>query len=243
MPQVLTTKNIITCPHGGLGQSIPGDPIWSVDGGFVLVESDSGNISGCSSTLQCKTYVLKSMGLNATRIRGKKVILVTDFNQTNTGLPLVMSEVVPVKVKDNSSPVPLVDGQPPPPLSPAMADPVPPVVTCVPPLAPFSLSTPTAAPQTVTFTLTSAHPLKWILTLINEPGPAPGNVDLTTTTPPGVIITPLGGIWNTSPLDITMTLELAFLQTLLPGAHRFYMTGINQRGLSGTFVLLLTVAP
>lgn len=237
MPEVLTTKAVIACLHGGTGATTPSEPIWSVKGGFVLVEGDTGDLTNCSSSLNCKSYVLKSMGLNATRIRGKKVILVTDFNQTITGLPLIIQEIH--EVTDRSSPVPLVDGQPPPPLSPAMGDEFPPVVTCPTPLAPFSLSSHTTAPQTVTFTLTSAHPLKRMLILVNEP--AGTKADLTTSTPPGVTIDLVGGSWDASPLAINLTLELTFLQTLLVGEHIFYMTAINQRGLSSTFALPLTV--
>ena len=242
MPEVLTTKTAISCLHGGTGTTTPSEPIWSVEGGFVLVENDVGHLAGCSSNLQCESYVLQSMGLNATKIKEKKVILVTDFNLTNTGLPLIMINAIH-DVVDNSSPVPLVDGQPPPPLSPAMADTLAPVVTCPTPLVPFSLASPSpaAAPQTVTFTLTSAHPMKWMLMLVNEPGAT--QLDLTNATPPGVTIDPLGGSWDVSPLQIEMTLELTFLNTLLVGEHRFYLTAINQRGLSHTFELLLTVTP
>jgi hypothetical protein len=237
VPEVLTTNAIITCPHGGLGKTIPNEPIWTVNGGFVLVENDAGDLIGCTSSLNCKSYVLKSMGLNATLIRGKKVILVTDFNQSITGLPLIMSELH--EVVDKSSPVPLVDGRPPPQLPPAMEDEIDPVIASSMPGLAFSLSAP--APQSVTFTLTSPHPMKWLLILVNEPEVS--KVDLTSTTPTGVTVSPLGGSWNSSPLAINMTLDPSFLQTLLVGEHFFYMTGVNQRGLSGTFVLLLSVTP
>ena len=244
MPQVLTTNAVITCPHGGIGTTIPSEPIWNVDGGLVLVENDAGTLT-CVSSVPCKGYVLRSMGLNATRIRGKKVILVTDFNRTETGLPLVMSEVHPVK--DNSSPPPLVDGQDAPPLPPPLADEVtPPVVTCSAPTALFHRLAPVAPPIT-TFTLTNDFPLQWILTLIKEP--APGEfIDLTTTTVPGIIVAPSGGAssggaWNASLANIAMTLELAFLNSLIDGVYSFYMTGVSQRGLSENFVFVLTVAP
>ena len=44
MPQVLTTNALILCPHMGLGTSIPSDPKWSVNGGFVLLENDVGTL-------------------------------------------------------------------------------------------------------------------------------------------------------------------------------------------------------
>ena len=60
------------------------------------------------------------MGLNASQIDGQKVILVTDFNQSFTGLPLTMAETH--TTIDNSTPAPIPAGQPAPPLSPALAD-------------------------------------------------------------------------------------------------------------------------
>ena len=240
MPKVLTTNAVISCPHGGKGTSTPSEPIWSVDGALVLVENDTGDLSGCGSNVKCKTYVLSSMGLNATRIRGKKVILVTDFNKTNTGLPLVMTELH--RVIDKSSPAPLVDGQAPPALPPPLADEVSPDVTCSLPSASFQISAP-AAPVITSFSLTTNFPLKWILTLIKEPAPS-ASIDLTTTTVAGVTITPPNaGAWNVSPLDIQLTLDLLFLQNLVAGDYRFYMTGISQRGLSDNAVFHLSVVP
>ncbi|HET6646450.1 MAG TPA: hypothetical protein VFH01_03925 [Pyrinomonadaceae bacterium] len=240
MPKVLTTNAVISCPHGGKGTSTPSEPIWSVDGGLVLVENDAGDLSGCGSNVKCKSYVLSSMGLNATRIRGKKVILVTDFNITNTGLPLVMTELH--RVIDNSSPAPLVNGQAPPPLPPPMADEDSPDVTCSLPSASFQISAP-AAPLITSFTLKTNFPLKWVLTLIKEP--TSQSIDLTTTTVAGVTIAPPpnGGAWNVSQLDIQLTLDLSFLNGLVAGDYRFYMTGISQRGLSGNAVFHLSVVP
>ena len=45
MPQVLTTNAVIVCPHGGLGTSLPTDPKWSVNGGIVLLEGDTGTLA------------------------------------------------------------------------------------------------------------------------------------------------------------------------------------------------------
>jgi hypothetical protein len=92
MPQVLTTNALILCPHMGPGTSIPSDPKWSVNGGFVLLENDVGTLACPYLPCPCVGYVLQSMGLNATEVDGRKVILVTDFNQTLTGLPLTITE-------------------------------------------------------------------------------------------------------------------------------------------------------
>ena len=68
------------------------------------------------SDFPCTGYQLRSMGLNATQIKGERVILATDFNQTCTGLPLTMIETH--QIIDNSTPAPIPDGQPAPPLPP-----------------------------------------------------------------------------------------------------------------------------
>ena len=92
MPQVLTTNATIMCPHGGLGSTVPAIPKWQINGGTVAVEGDSGTLSCPFGLFPCTGYQLRSMGLNASEIDGRKVILVTDFNQSLTGLPLVMTE-------------------------------------------------------------------------------------------------------------------------------------------------------
>jgi hypothetical protein len=182
------------------------------------------------------------MGLNATRIKGKKVVLATDFNQTDTGLPLAITETHPII--DQTTPAPIPDGQSAPPLSPPMADIAKPIVTVVPTL-PFAFGKTTNSPATLaaTFRLISAHPLRWVLTLLHEPDGT--SEDLTSSRPAGLTLTDSGGIWNSSPLDITLTMTAAYMATLgtVPPVHRFFMTGVSQRGLSSFVELILTVNP
>jgi hypothetical protein len=177
------------------------------------------------------------MGLNATQIKGQRVILVTDFNQTATGLPLTMVETH--AIIDNSSPAPIPDGQPAPPLSPPMADMAKPVVTSS--IATLAFNQTTMSPPTliVTFTLIAAHPWRWILRQIDEPEQVSNN--RTSGRPPGLTVTPSGGVWDVSPLTITMTMTAAFMVTLAPLVHRFFMTGVSQRGLSNFAEVILTV--
>src|ERR1051326_5236054 len=131
MPKPLTTNAQILCPHGGIGTSIPSDPKWTINNGFVLLENDTGTLACPYLPYPCIGYQLKSMGLNATQIDGRKVILDTDFNQTFTGLPLFITEFH--QTIDNSTVAPIPSGQDAPPLSPELADTVRPVVTAVPP--------------------------------------------------------------------------------------------------------------
>jgi hypothetical protein len=237
VPQVLTTNAVILCPHLGKGISTPKSPKWSINGGIVLVENDAGVLACPFLIYPCIGYQLRSMGLNATRIDGRKVMLMTDFNQTLTGLPLTMIETHPII--DNSSPVPIPDGQPAPPLSPPMADMAKPVVTSS--IVNLAFNKTTMSPPTliVTFTLIAAHPLRWILRQIDEPEQVSN--DRTSGQPPGLTVTPSGGVWDVSPLTITMTMTADFMVTLAPLVHRFFMTGVSQRGLSNFAEVVLTV--
>jgi hypothetical protein len=240
MPQVLTTNALILCPHGGPGTSIPTDPKWTVSGGFVLLEGDPGTIA-CPFLFQpCIGYTLRSMGLNATQIDGRRVILVTDFNQSVTGLPLTMIETH--QTFDNSTPAPIPPGQSAPPLSPALADAIKPVVTVVPPGLAFTVMTQLPPVNIANFTLFSDFPLLWNLVMISEPVGA--NRDLTNDPqPPGLMVTPAGGEWSTPTLNITVTMDAVFMASLGVGIHHFFMTGVNQRGLSGSAELILTITP
>lgn len=237
MPQVLTTNAVILCPHGGKGTSTSLNPKASVNGGDVLVENDPGTLS-CVFIVPCVSYQLRSMGLNSTQIDGKKVILTTDFNQSVTGMPLVMTETH--QMIDNSTPAPIPPGQAAPPLSPAMLDVVEPVVVAVPPVLVFNSVTMLPPTLMVTFTLFSANPMKWILTLLN--GTLLTNLDVTNGVPPGLVVAPAGGAWDTPSLTITMTLTAAFMAALTPGTHYFYMTGVSQRGLTKYSEVMLTVS-
>src|SRR5262249_23993312 len=158
------------CPHLGKGTTIPSIPKWQINGGYVCVEGDTGTLACPFIPYPCIGYTLQSMGLNATKIDQKKVILVTDFNKTVTGLPLLMVETHPVL--DQSTPAPIPAGQQAPPLSPELADLVAPIVTAPPTPFPFKITPPPApVPVVISFSLTTDHPLKWVLTLINENPP------------------------------------------------------------------------
>jgi hypothetical protein len=238
VPQVLTTNAIILCLHGGKGTTTPTRPLWSVNGGFVLVENDPGVLACPFLIYPCIGYQLRSMGLNASQIQGQKVILVTDFNQSFTGLPLIMTETH--TTIDNSTPAPIPAGQSAPPLSAALADVVAPVVTAAPMALAFNATTMLPPTLVTTFTLVSANPMQWILTLINEP--LRSDVDLTNGLPPGLVVAPAGGAWNQSPLVVTVTMTALYMASLTPGTHHFYMTGVSQRGLSGYAEVVLTVS-
>ncbi len=238
MPQVLTTNARIVCPHMGQGTTTPSSTKWSVNGGMVLLENDSGVLACPFVPYPCIGYRLQSMGLNATQIDGRKVIMTSDFNQSFTGLPLLMTETH--TTIDNSTPAPIPAGQPAPPLSPALLDSVAPVVIGIPPVLAFNTVTMQPATLATTFTLTSVHPMKWIATLINEP--LRSHTDVTNGLSPGLVVTPAGGAWNSSPLVVTLTMTATFMLALTPGLHHFYMIGVNQRGLSGFFKVVLTVS-
>ena len=238
MPRILTMNATILCAHlTPAVKNPPLAPLWTIDGGHVLVEGDSGTFLSCPGTPQCGAYVLQSMGLNATRLAGQRVMLVTDFNLSASGLPITMSELHPVF--DDTTPTPIPDGQPAPPLPPEMTDLVPPIVSASPVGLAFSN---TSGPPSlaVTFTLTSAHPLRWILTEVDEPEGTAS--DRTSTQPPGMTVSPSGGIWNVSPLTITLTMTAAFMTTLMLSNHRFFLTGVTQRGLSSFAEVVLTVS-
>jgi hypothetical protein len=237
MPQVLTTNASILCPHGGKGTATPTNPIWSVNGGFVLLENDMGVLACPFLLYPCVGYQLKSMGLNATQVGNRRVVLVTDFNQTLTGLPLLMTEFH--TTIDDSSPASIPPGQPAPPLSPELTDVVAPVVVAAPGALAFNSTTMQPVTLAATFTLSTAHPLNWILTLINEP--LKTDVDVTNGLPPSLVLAPLGGAWNTPAITVTMTMTAAFMASLTPGLHHFYMTGVSARGLSGYAEMVLTV--
>jgi len=240
MPQILTTNAQIFCPHMGKGTTIPTSTKWQINGGFVCLEEDTGTLACPFLPLPCAGYTLKSMGLNATTIDQRKVILVTDFNQTFTGLPLVMTELHPVN--DQSTPAAIPAGQQAPPLSPELTDLVAPVVVGVPPSFPFKITPPpTPTPVVITFTLTAQHPLKWILTLINEP--LGQHMDLTSGIPGSVTVTPSGGDWSTPVLTVVVTMVPTFVASLTPGKHDLYMTGVSKRGLSGNFSASIMVSP
>jgi len=228
MPQVLTTNAKIVCPHLGQGTTMNTSTHWSIDGGYVALDGDTGTLS-CTFIPPCASYVLQSMGLNAVQMDGRKVMLVTDFLKSVTGLPLVVTELH--KVVDDSTPAPLPVGQSAPPLPPAMTDTTPPVVQLtVPPLDFHTLVTP-PVPVTATFTLSATYPLQWMLSLIHKGVPG-GNVDLTNGILGMALVSPSGGTWDSPILIVNVALQGAFVATFPPGEHELYLTGITQRGLS-----------
>ena len=237
MPQLLTTNALIFCPHGGKGTTIPSIPKWQINGGFVCVEGDTGTLACPFLIYPCLGYTLQSMKLNATKIDQKQAMLVTDFNQTLTGLPLIMTETH--QVLDQSTPAPIPAGQAAPPLSPEMSDLVPPIITAAPPASPFSMSAP--APVVITFNLTTDHPLKWILTLINELPPGQ-NIDLTNGIPGAVIVAPSGGSWSSPSTAVVVTLTPPFLAGLGLGQKDLFLIGVSKRGLSGHATATVTVS-
>jgi hypothetical protein len=240
MPQVLTTNGLILCPHGGKGITTPMHPKWQINGGTVAVEGDTGILLCPFIPCQCVGYQLKSMGLNATQIDGEKVILVTDFNQTVTGLPLVMADFH--QTFDQSTPAPVPPGQTAPPPGAAMADFLSPVVTpTVQILPPFVYSS-TPGPVIVNFTMTTDHPLRWILTLINES--THKGTDLTNGAP-GATVQPSGGQWTTPIQTIEVTMQAPFIKALgpAPTRHHLFLTGVSQRGFSGHAEAIIDVQP
>jgi hypothetical protein len=238
MPRVLTTNAQILCAHFTPAvKDPPLAPLWTIDGGTVLVEGDSGKFLSCPSPAQCGEYHLLSMGLNATEVASKRVILVTDFNLTSSGLPITMIDTH--QVFDETAPAAIPDGQSAPPLPPEMTDLAKPVVSSSPTTLGFNKTSMTPPSVLVTFTLTSAHPMRWMLTQIDEPEGT--TIDRTNVQPAGMTVSPSGGVWNVSPLIINMTMTSAFMGTLSLLKHRFFLTGVSQRGLSNFAEVVLTV--
>ncbi len=235
MPLVLTTNALVQCIHGGPGTTAPLTPIWTVNGGFVTAEGDTGALACPFILCPCVGYTLQSMNLNATQIEGRQVILVTDFQQSFTGLPLTIQDFH--TTYDNSTPGPLPAGQGVPPPTPAMADLIPPIVTAAALPSVFSIST-THTPVVITYTLTTDHPLKWILTLISEP--LKSHRDLTSGVA-GASVVPSGGSWTTPSMSITVTLTPAFVAALGIGKTHFYLTGVSARGASGNAEAIIQV--
>ena len=233
----MTTLATVTCPHGGVGVSTPSLPIWSIEGGLALREGDQGVLS-CPFLPPCVGYTLRSMRLNASVLGGVPVILETDFNQTYTGLPL--SIVEHNHAIDNSVPTPIPIGEAAPPLSPELLDTTPPTVVPVPPAGAFNVITQLPVTLPITFTLSSPFPLQWILTRVSEP-PLATTSDLTNGDPTGAVVVPPGGAWGSSILVVTLTLSAAYLTALGAGIHHFYMTAVNQRGLSAWNQAIVTV--
>lgn len=246
MPKVLTRNALIQCPHSGIGQSIPSQTSVLIAGAPMLVEGDTGVIPNCLNLppvgVPCTGYVLRSMNLNAVTVGGRRAIMDTDFEQSFTGYPLILAEFH--QVEDLSLPVTVPPGgtftTP-----PELQDSDRPTVAAVPLVSMFSKTgfTNTGTPPflTITFTLTSRFPSRWMLTLIVPPGSS----EITAAAPAGVSAQPSGGTWAISPLTVTVTLTAAYMMTLptLPSKVSFVMVGINRRGRSAYAETVLGVSP
>jgi hypothetical protein len=237
MPQVLTTTATITCPHAGMGVTIPTLPYVNAQGGFVTTDGDLGTLS-CVFIPPCVGYSLSSMGLNASTIGGRKVILATDFQKSFTGLPLTIVETT--NVYDDSTPAPLSPGTSSQPLAPELLDLAPPVVTAVPMAVPFVMSTMLPPTALITFSLGSAFPLSWTLTLLNTT--LGTSIDATNGLPTGLVVTPPDGNWTSPSLVVTATMTAAFMASLTPGTHWLYMTGVSKRGISAVAAASVVVS-
>lgn len=237
MPKVLTTAATVTCPHGGAGTTIPSTPYVDA-GGVVASEGDVGTLT-CPFLPPCAGYTLQSMGLNATTIAGRKVILATDIQKSFTGLPLTISETT--TLIDDSSPAPLpagaTTGEP----SPAMLDLAPPVVIAVPPAVAFVSTTMLPPIAVIAFTLTAAFPLSWDLRVLTSTPPG-ASMDAANGLPSGLVVAPGGGEWSSPSLTVTCTMSAAFMASLGPGTHKLFMTGVTQRGASAYFEATVTVS-
>jgi len=244
MPRVLTTNAVVTCPHGGVGTSVAATPLWEAAGGTVLQEGDVGTLT-CVFLPPCGGYVLASMGLNATTVAGRRVVLETDFQRSATGMPLLVVEAHPVF--DDSTPAPLpppVPGVPPPPLAPELLDAVRPTVTATPTSVVFKKTPPPPVPPGVAFGFAFAGPFpgRWELTWQN---PETGeSIPLTTDPPPGITVTPTGGAWDGSPGAVAVTVAASVLQLLPPNPghpQQFVLTAISPRGLWGSATVSVEV--
>jgi hypothetical protein len=237
MPLVLTTNAVITCVHGGPGTTMPLSPLWTVNDGFVSAEGDTGTLACPFLLLPCVGYTLKSMNLNATQLDSRQVILVTDFQQSFTGLPLTIMDFH--QTYDNSTPAPVPSGQSAPPPSAAMADLISPTGTALPPSTTFSTTTMLPSEVVISFTMVTDHPMQWTLRLITATG---ANVDITSGFP-GLTLAPSGGSWTSPMLSVTVTIPAPIVETFGSGTSYLYLTGVSQRGLNGHAEATIVVGP
>jgi hypothetical protein len=233
MPRVLTSNATITCPHGGGGVSVPTPAPRGVTvaGAEILLDGDQGTLTRpvCTNVPPCAGYRLTSMGLNATTVRGRKVMLVSDFVQSFTGFPLTVLETHVVNDKTLPGTPPATGAETP----PELGEDDKPTVQVVPPTLPFAkasfASTGQPAMLAFTFLLSSQYPLRWLLF---HAGPPKVTVDASNGVPGGVVVAPAGGSWPGSSLTVAVTITGAYLAALAPGAHSFVLTGVNRRGFS-----------
>jgi hypothetical protein len=236
MPKIWTTNAQVSCPHGGGGtsQAIPPRQA-TISGGEILLDGDQGVFDRppCVNTPPCAGYVLRSMGLNATSIKGRNVMLVSDFTETHTGFPVavVESHVVDDKTLPGTPPA---SGAV---IPPEMQETDHPTVVCVPPTLPFSIATfgSTSQPATLpfSFSLSSQYPLRWMLWQV---GPPATQLDVTAGLPSQVTVLPVGaspdGTWSSPSATVSVTITGTYAATLAPGNHEFVLTAVNRRGFS-----------
>jgi hypothetical protein len=240
MPKLLTTKAQITCPHSGQGTSTPAGSTLLYAGGGVLTDGDQGTIAGCTYTqVPCASYQLASLQLNSMYVSGKRVMLVTDFVQSNTGYPLTVTESH--QIFDQTVPAALAPGATPV-TPPELREDDHPSVAVAPPTLAFSQSgfansgSPAALP--FVFTLSSQYPRRWTLF---RTGPMLSG-DIATGIPTSITVVPAGGAWSTPALTVSVTVTGTFANTLAIGTHTFVLTAVNHRGLWGMAEATLTVS-
>jgi len=248
MPKIWTTNAQVSCPHGGGGRSVPlpGPRQATIDGGEILVDGDQGVFDSppCVNTPPCAGYDCHSMGLNATTLRSRNVMLVTDFVQTYTGFPVTKIESHVVDDKTLPGTPPATGAV----IPPEMREDDVPTVLVAPPTFPFSISgfsstsQPAAAP--FAFSLSSAYPLRWMLWQV---GPPAVKLDVTAGIPSQITVAPVGaspdGTWSSPSAAVSVTITGTYLATLAPGNHFFVLTAINRRGLFASSEAQVTVSP
>jgi hypothetical protein len=179
------------------------------------------------------------MGLNATKLRQRKVILVTDVQQTFTSLPITITENH--KTFDDSTPAGLPTDGSAPTIAPELLDLVRPLVVALPTALGFSLTYQTPSPVPIVFTSFTAFPLQWSLRLVDETNGV--STDATNGLPTGLGVASSSGNWTAPNLTVTVTTTVAFLNSLGAGLFRLYLTAVSRRGLSGYATALITVTP
>jgi hypothetical protein len=243
MPQVLTANAVITCPHGGGGVNVPtpGPRGVTVAGGEVLLDGDQGLLTRppCVNVPPCGGYRLSSMGLNATTVKGRRVMLVSDFLQSFTGFPLTVAETHVVNDKTLPGTPPATGAE----IPPELGEQDRPVVQVLPPLLPFTKAsfagTGQPAMLVFNFLLSSQYPLRWLLF---HAGPPAVKLDVTNGVPGAIQVMPGGGGWPGSSLSVGVTITGAYLAAQSPGKHGFILTGVNRRGFSAHAEGQVTVA-
>ena len=235
MPKIWTANAKVSCPHGGGGtsQAIP-PRLAKISGGEILLDGDQGVFDSppCTNTPPCVGYACRSMGLNATSIQGRPVMLVSDFTQTYTGFPVtvVESHVVDDKTLPGTPPA---TGQV---IPPEMQETDTPTVVCVPPSAPVldrGLQQHEPAGDAALHLL-ALEPVPAEVDALA--GRAAGDAARRHRRHPGqVTVVPVGaspdGTWSSPSATVSVTITGTYAATLAPGNHEFVLTAVNRAGL------------